>query len=314
MTRLIPTRTTERVTAAARPALSANMRGALWMLASAAFFTIMVTCIKWLALRDYGESQMLFFRTAAGVVLLAPAMIGGGRAVWETRRPWAMARRCIGSAIGVMLAFYAFGNMPLATAQSLSFARSLFVVLLAMLLLGETVGPWRRGAVAIGFLGVIVMLRPTDLRLDLPALASLASAMLLAYTIVTVKDLSRDHSTLALVVYMNAATTLIALPFAFFGWRNPTPSDAAVFALLAVSGVFAQTCFTRGLAAGEASLMALMDYVRLPLAALAGLIVFHELLDIWTIAGAAIVIGATIFITVREAMLEKQRPPPPTPG
>ena len=78
--------------------------------------------------------------------------------------------------------------------------------------------------------------------------------------------------------------------------------------------MLAQTCFTRGLAAGEASLMTLMDYVRLPLAALAGLIVFHELLDIWTIAGAAIVIGSTIFITVREAYLERKRAPPPTPG
>jgi drug/metabolite transporter (DMT)-like permease len=299
---------------APRPALTGNMRGVMWMLASAFCFTIMAASIKWLALRDYSESQMLFFRTAAGVILLAPIMIRGGRSVWETKRPWAMARRCIGSAFGVMLGFYAFANMPLATAQSLSFARSLFVVLLAMLLLHETVGPLRRAAVAVGFLGVIVMLRPTDFRLDMPALASLASAMLLAYTIVTVKDLSRDHSTLSLVVYMNAATTLIALPFAFFGWRNPTWPDAAVFALLSVAGVFAQTFFTRGLAAGEASLMALMDYVRLPLAALAGLIVFHEMLDAWTIAGAAIVIGSTIFITLREAELERKRAPPPTPG
>jgi drug/metabolite transporter (DMT)-like permease len=302
------------MTTAARPALSANMQGVMWMLASAACFTIMAACIKWLAIRDYSENQMLFFRMAAGVILLAPAMISGGRSVWGTKRPWAMGRRCIGSAIGVMLAFYAFGNMPLATAQSLSFARSLFVVLLAMALLRETVGPWRRRAVAIGFLGVLVMLRPTDLRLDAPTFASLASAMLLAYTIVTVKDLSRDHSTLSLVVYMNAATTLIALPFAFFGWRTPTLPDAAIFALLAVAGVFAQTCFTRGLAAGEASLMALMDYVRLPLAALAGLIVFGEVLDLWTIAGAAIVIASTIFITIREVGIARERAPPPTPG
>ncbi|MGH6950195.1 MAG: DMT family transporter, partial [Vitreimonas sp.] len=276
--------------------------------------TIMAACIKWLALRDYAESQMLFFRTAAGVILLAPMMIRGGRSVWETKRPWAMARRCIGSAIGVMLAFYAFGNMPIATAQSLSFARALFVVILAALLLHEKVGPWRQGAVFVGFIGVLVMMRPTSMHFDLAAFAALGSAMLLAYTIVTVKDLSRDHSTLSLVVYMNAATTLLALPFAFLGWRTPTLPDAGIFALLAVSGVFAQTCFTRGIASGEASLMALMDYVRLPLAALAGFLIFHELLDAWTIAGAAIVIGSTIFITVREAVLAKHRPAPPTPG
>jgi drug/metabolite transporter (DMT)-like permease len=302
------------MTIAVRPALTANMRGVLWMLASAACFTVMATCIKLLALRDYSESQMLFFRCAAGAALLLPALWRSGWAAMATPRPWVMLRRCIGSAFGVLLAFYAFAHMPLATAQSLSFARSLFVVLLAMLLLHEKVGPWRQGALVIGFAGIMVMLRPTEMQLDLAAAASLGSAALLAYTIVTVKDLSRDHSTLSLVLWMNLATTVIALPLAFFGWRNPNLADAGLFALLAASGVFAQTCFTRGLASGEASLMTLMDYVRLPLAALAGLIVFHEVLDVRTIVGAAIVIGSTIFITVREALLEKRRAPPPTPG
>jgi drug/metabolite transporter (DMT)-like permease len=207
----------------------------------------------------------------------------------------------------VLLAFYAFAHMPLATAQSLSFARSLFVVLLAMLILRENVGRWRQGALVVGFAGILVMLRPTEMQFNAPAFASLASACLLAYTIVTVKDLSRDHTTLALVLWMNLATSLIGLPLALLAWRSPGWADAAIFTVLAVSGVFAQTCFTRGLAAGEASLMALMDYTRLPLAALSGLIVFHEVLDLWAVLGAAIVIGSTIFITLREAMLEKKR-------
>lgn len=291
--------------------LTGNMRGVAWMLVSALCFTVMTSCIKFLALRDYSESQMLFFRCAAGVVLLAPAMLRGGWSVWATSRPWVMARRCIGSAIGVMLAFYAFGNMPLATAQSLSFARSLFVVLLAMLLLHEKVGPWRQGALLMGFIGIMVMLRPTEMEFDLAAAASLTSALLMAYTVVTVKDLSRDHTTISLVLWMNAATTLLSLPFAFMGWRTPGLLDGGVFTLLAVSGVIAQTSFTRGLTAGDASLMALMDYVRLPLAALAGLLIFHELLDFWTIAGAAIVIGSTVVITIREAQLARRRAPPP---
>jgi drug/metabolite transporter (DMT)-like permease len=274
----------------------------------------MAACIKLLALRDYSESQMLFFRCAAGVALLAPVLLRSGLSVMATPRPWAMARRCIGSAFGVMLGFYAFAHMPLATAQSLSFARSLFVVVLAMLMLREKVGPWRQGALVVGLVGVIIMLRPADMALDIAALASLGSAALLAYTIVTVKDLSRDHSTLSLVLWMNLVTTIVALPLAFLAWRAPNWIDAAIFALLAVAGVFAQTFFTRGLAAGEASLMALMDYVRLPLAALAGLVVFQELLDVWTVLGAFIVISSTIFITLREAMLEKRRAPPPAPG
>jgi len=292
-------------------ALSANARGALWMLASAVAFTAMATCIKLLAQSGYAETQMIFFRCLAGVVLLTPIMLRAGPSVWATPRPWVMARRCIGSAAGMLLGFYAFAHLPLATAQSLSFARSLFVVLLAILLLKEKVGAWRQSAIVVGFVGVLVMVRPTEMQFNVGALAALGSAMLLAYTIVTVKDLSRDHSTLSLVLWMNAATTLIGLPLALIGWRTPGWEDAAIFAVLAVSGVLAQTFFTRGLAVGEASLMATMDYIRLPLTALAGLLIFHEVLDGWTLLGAAIVIGSTIFITLRENYLAKTRAPPP---
>lgn len=281
------------------------------MLVSALAFTAMASSIKFLAERDYSESQMLFFRCAAGVLLLMPPMLHSGLGVWKTTRPWSMAQRCIASAIGVLLGYYALGNLPLATAQSLSFARPLFVVLLAIVLLREKVGFWRQSALIAGFIGILVMLRPADMQFGVAAMAALAGALFMAFSVVTIKDLSRDHSTLTLVLYMNAVTTLIALPLAFFGWRTPTWVDGGVFLVLAVSGVLAQTAFTRGLTKGDASLMALMDYVRLPLAVLAGLVLFHEVLDVWTIAGSAIVIGSTVIITLREAHLDRKRAPPP---
>lgn len=303
-------RTKAALMAAAPVTLSGNMRGVLWMLASAACFTVMTACIKYLAQQGYAESQMVFFRCAAGLVLLLPMMWRAGPKAWATPRPWVMARRCVGSAIGILLAFYSFANMPLATAQSLSFARALFVVLLAIVLLREKVGLLRQSALVIGFIGVLVMTRPTEMQFNWPAAAALMSALLMAYSIVTVKDLARDHSTLSLVLWMNAATTIIGLPLALFGWTNPGWIDAAVFAVLAISGVLAQTSFTRGLTVGDASLMGMMDYARLPMAALAGLLIFHEVLDQWTLIGAAIVIGSTLFITIREVMLAKKRAPP----
>ena len=160
--------------------------------------------------------------------------------------------------------------------------------------------------------GYLAVVEHALLRADDPyALAALAAALLLAYTIVTVKDLARDHSTLSLVLWMNAATTVIGFPLALLGWRTPDLPDAVIFGVLAVSGVLSQTFFTRGLAAGEASLMASMDYLRLPFAALAGLLMFGEVLDGWTLLGAAIVIGSTVAITLRENYLARRRAPPP---
>jgi drug/metabolite transporter (DMT)-like permease len=113
---------------------------------------------------------------------------------------------------------------------------------------------WRRWtAVAIGFVGVLLMAKPTSASLDLAALMAVASAFLFAVTIVTVKDLTRDHSTFALVLYSNAFTTVAGLPFAFLGWTTPTIADAGLFLLLGFSGVAAQSCYVRALGHGEAS-------------------------------------------------------------
>lgn len=291
--------------------LSGNTQGALWMLASGVGFTVMVVCIKLLAERGFAETQMVFVRCALGMVLLTPLILRARDNVWATPRPWVMARRCLATGIGLLASFYAFAHLPLATAQSLSFTRSLFVVVLAMLLLREQVGLLRQGAVAIGFIGVLVMVRPAELEVSWAVIAMLGSAALVAYSVVTIKDLTRDHSTLTLVAWLNATTALVGLPLALFAWRTLDLADAALFLVVGFAGVAAQSCFTRGIAAGEASMMALMDYLRLPMAALAGFIVFHEVLDAWTLAGAVIVIGSTVFITVREQMLEKKRAAPP---
>jgi len=286
------------------------MRGVLWMLASAAGFTIMAACIKHLANQGYPETQMILFRAVTGFALLVPVIVRVGPRAWATPRPWMMARRCVASAIGMYLGFYAFAHMPLATAQSLSFTRTLFVVVLAIVLLHEKVGIWRLSALAVGFVGVLVMLRPDQMQVDLAAFAALTSALMLAFSIVTIKDMTRDHSTLSLVLWLNLTTSLAGLPFAFFAWQPPNLTDTMLLMLLGVVGVLSQTSFTRGMAAGDASLMALMDYVRLPMMALAGFVVFRDVLDGWTLAGALIVIGSTVAITLREAALAKRRAPP----
>ena len=283
-----------------------NLRGALWMLASAACFTVMASCLKLLAERGFAESQMVFFRCAVGFVLMLPLARRNPRAVWSVARPWVMARRCVASAVGLLLAFFAFANMPIATAQALSFSRSLFVVVLAMIFAQERVGVWRRSAVVVGFVGVMVMLRPTEFHVDWAAGAMLASALLSAYTVLTVKDLTRDHSTITLVFWLNASTALIGLPLAIGAWKTPLGFDLGLFVLMAVAGFLAQSFFTLGLTRGEASAMTMLDYLRMPMAVLASFVVFHVAPDGWTYAGAAIVIASSIFITLREAHLARR--------
>jgi drug/metabolite transporter (DMT)-like permease len=273
----------------------------LWMLGSALCFTIMATCLKLLSEAKFPESQMVFARCAAGFLVILPFALSAGRAALIIRRPVQVFLRGLYSTIGFFAGFYAFAHMPLADAQAISFARVLFVVLFAIWLLKEQVG-WRRwSAVGVGFIGVILMLKPGSAALDFATLCALASAVFFGLAIVTVKDLTKDHSTFTLVLYTNAFTTLAGLPFAFFGWSTPDLWHTFLFVVLGVTGVGAQSCYVRALSYGDASLVGLVDYVRLPLALAIGYWLFAEQPDAMTLAGAAIIISSTVYITWREA-------------
>lgn len=285
--------------------LSGNAIGALWMLASAASFTAMAACLKLLADAGFPESQMVFFRCAAGFAAVAP-FLAGNRSALRVARPGKVLMRCALSTLGFFAGFYSFAHMPLADAQAISFSRVLFVTLFAVWLLRETVGPRRWAAVAIGFVGVLLMVQPQGgAGMGAAALAGLASAVLFGLTIVTVKDLTRDHSTLSLVFYTNAFTTVAGLPFAFLEWKAPDPGALALLLAMGFTGVGAQSCYVRALSTGDASLLGAIDYVRLPLAILVGYLLFRETPSLVVLAGAGVIIASTVYITVRDARRQK---------
>jgi drug/metabolite transporter (DMT)-like permease len=135
-------------------------------------------------------------------------------------------------------------------------------------------------------------------------IAALVSALAFAFALVTVKDLTKDHKPLTLVIYANLFTTLAGLPFLFLDPVMPSPPQLGLLLAMGVAGVAAQSCYVRALSTGEASLMGLIDYVRLPIMALAGWLVFSETPDRLAMVGAAIVIVSTVYITFREARLD----------
>lgn len=285
--------------------LGPNAAGAAWMLTSAVCFTGMAVCLKLLANQGYSEGQMVFARCAAGFIALLPFALRVGQGAWAVARPKQVFLRCLYSTLGFFGGFYAFAHMPLADAQAITFTRVLFIVVFAAWLLKEKVA-WRRWtAVGVGFAGVLLMLRPEGAAFGWPAVAAISSAVFFGLAIVTVKDLTRDHSTLSLVLYTNAFTTIVGLPFAFLGgWILPDFQGLVLLVLLGLFGVGAQSCYVRALSTGEASLMGLIDYVRLPLAIAAGYWLFQELPDAFALFGAAVIIGSTLYITWRESRVK----------
>lgn len=283
-------------------ALSPNLEGALWVLAAAASYTAMSVLVKYLG-RDYPALLQAFYRQVGGCAVLAPLILKRGLASFASPRAPALVFRASTAMGGNFLSFYAFQNMPLADANALSFTRTLWVVLLATLFMGERAGPLRIGATLVGFGGVLLMLAPQmsgRFEFGLPALSMLGSSLLLALSIVGMKSISRDHGPATMMVWSAGVGLLLSIPGAFLTWRWPTPVDFLLLSFMGVLAMATLAFYAKGVEVGDAAALAPVDYSRLVLAAAAGFVLFHETPGPWTIAGALVVVASTLFLTWRE--------------
>jgi drug/metabolite transporter (DMT)-like permease len=274
------------------------------MLGSAVGFVVMAVLAKGLS-EQTTVAMLIFWRSLAGVAATLPFAVFAGAGVWRTARPGKLFLRSSYGTIGFFAGFYALVHLPLADSQALSFSRTLFMTILAVIILKEKVA-WRRwSAVGIGFVGILLMTKP-GASMSIASIAAIVSALAFAFALVTVKDLSRDHGPLTLVIYGNIFTTLAGLPFLILDPHLPDGPTIGLLLAMGVAGVIAQSCYVRALSTGDASLMGLVDYIRLPLVALAGFWFFDEVPDRLAMLGAVIVIVSTIYITLRDVRLKTE--------
>ena len=287
--------------------LTPNVRGAIWMVGSALAFSVMTTLIKYLG-GDYPSALQTFYRQLAGFLIVLPFILQRGPEIYRTTRPFILIFRSAAGTVGMILSFYAFQKMPLADANALSFTRTLWLVPLAAFVVREKIGPLRIVAALVGFLGVLIMVRPGaggHFAIGVPALAMLASSFLFALTITGMKVMTRDHSPMVLLVWAATLGLILAIPGAALNWRWPTLPDLGLLALMGVMGTVTQACYIRGMAVGDAAAMAPVDYIRLVFSALAGFMLFHEVPGVWTLVGAGVVVASTLFITWREHLASR---------
>jgi drug/metabolite transporter (DMT)-like permease len=286
------------------------------MLASAIAFTVMTMLIKMLG-EDYPAALQTFYRQLAGMIVLLPMILRDPRGSFRTTRPGILIFRALAGTTGMILAFYAYQKLPLADANALSFTRTLWVVPLAAVVLKERIGARRIMATTIGFLGALLMLQPAaasgDAYLSAPALAALASALLIAMTVTGMKFMTRDHTTMTLMAWSAALGLVLAVPPALFVWRWPEPVDLLLLATMGVLGTITQACYIKGMAEGDATVMAPVDYSRLVFAVILGFLLFGEIPNSLTMLGAGIIIASTLYITIRESRLGVPKTPPNRP-
>lgn len=295
--------------------LSDNMRGALWLLASVAGATVMTATIRLLT-PDLHTMMLAFLRSAFAAVLVVPLLWRPERRATTLRFSLWRLHLFRGLLIGIALntGFYAIWHLPLATATILFFMAPVFATGFAMMFLGEAVGLRRWSAIAAGFAGALVILRPGVAETDPAMVIALISSLAFAASLIIGRRISEVDGTNAVFVSSSLLPVIMTLPPALFVWDLPASTLAwALIGVLVLSSGLRTYADIRAYAAGDAGFIAPFSYLRLLTIGGLGYFAFGEQIDGWTLAGGAIIVGATLYISLREASLNRNRPHHPAP-
>ncbi len=284
---------------------SDNVKGALILMLAAFGFSLMVAMIK-LAGTRLPVTQILFVRQLGMAIILAPVLIKTFPNSFKTTRLSLQLARIFLALIAMMCGFTAVINMPLAEATAIAFAKSFFVTIFAVLILKETVGVYRWSAVVVGFLGVLVMLRPGSEGFSIYGLMGVAAAASAGMVMVIIRLLSKTDPPSTILAYQAIGVGLIMAMPAFIQWVPPTAGEWGLLVGIGIVSYFAQKANIYAFSYGEASMLASLDYVRLIYATFFGWLLFSDLPDPGTWIGAGIIVLASIYTVHRESKRKQQ--------
>src|SRR5216684_151400 len=285
----------------ATDARSARLAGIGLMLLSIFMFSFGDALGKYMV-ATYSVGQLLWLRACTALIVLSP-MIWRNRATFmELERPWLQLLRVMLSTIEVAAFFLATVYLPLADVITYYLACPIFVTALSAIVLREQVG-WRRwSAVLIGFCGVLIALRPSSQAVSWPALIALGGSLSFALLMLITRSLRRTPDIVLASSQFAGSFTLGAL-MSPFGWVTPSVSSLGLFAAAGCISVAALLCVNRSLKLAPASVVVPYQYSMIVWAVTFGFAVFGDVPQVATILGAAIIIGAGIYIFLRERKL-----------
>lgn len=295
----------------AQAALGRSRRRAiLLLLVAAGLFSIAGVCVKGLG-GEVPLAQVVLCRNLFAIPVLLPLLLrDGGWAALRTTRPGLHLVRMAAGLAGMFGAFYGYAHLPLATVTALGFTMPLFLTLLAIPLLGERVGPRRGTAVAVGFLGVLLMTNPAaGGRTDLLAMTMvLVGAVGWAVAMITIRRMGgAGERNVTIVLWFALGSAAVSLLVAIPVWIWPSPAQWALLAGVGVVSAAAQILMTEAYRRGEPTLLAPFEYSAILWTTLFGIALWSELPDTWDAAGIAVLVGSGLYIWHREVTLGIRR-------
>ena len=266
-------------------------KAAIWMTGAIASFSTMAVAGREVSFA-LDTFEIMLFRSVVGVIIVAFAAVAFG--TWRQINGQQFSlhfARNIMHFIGQNLWFYAVTVIPLAQVFALEFTSPIWVILLSPLLLGERITLIRAAAALMGFIGVLVVTRPDMAGINTGVIMAASSAVFFAFTIIFTKRLTRTQSITCILFYLTVLQLGFGLITAGYDGDIALPNAETLpwLVLIGVAGLLGHFCITNALAIAPATVVVPIDFVRLPVIAIIGMLAYGEALDLWVLLGAGII-------------------------
>jgi drug/metabolite transporter (DMT)-like permease len=269
-------------------------KAALWIAGWLALMLI-VTVAGREATRELNVFQIMEVRTILGFFMLYPLIrLNGGFAAMKTSRPLQHIARNLVHYAAQLGWFFALTLIPLAQVVSIEFTMPIWTAILAASFLGERMTVWKTAAIVLGVVGVIVIVRPATGEINPGQTIALGAAVGFGISIAMMKSLTRTETTLTIIFWMQVIQAVAGFIPALYVWIWPSAYAWGWMVVIAFCGTFSHYCMARAMLYADATVVVPMDFLRVPLTAAAGWLLYSERLDMFTVLGAALILTGNL--------------------
>ena len=251
--------------------------------------------------------QIAFFRNFFGLAFLLPLLMRSRFAVLRTKQIGLHALRGVINMAAMLMFFTALSISPIAKVTALGFTAPIFMAILAVIVLGERFRIYRWSAIFLGFLGMLIILRPGLVVIDTGALLVIGSAVLWAVAMLIIKIQSRTESSLTIVAYMGIFLGVFSIAPALWVWQPFELQTLGLMVLIGLFGSIAQMAISESLKETDPTALMPFDFLKLIWTAMIGAWFFAEIPDMFTWIGATVIFSSGLFIAFRERSVRSQR-------
>jgi len=282
------------------------MRGIVLMCLSTVAFSIMHGLVRFVS-EVLPPFQIAFFRNIFGLAFLLPLLMRSRFAVLRTKQIGLHALRGVINMAAMLMFFTALSISPIAKVTALGFTAPIFMAILAVIVLGERFRIYRWSAIFLGFVGMLIILRPGLVVIDTGALLVIGSAVLWAVAMLIIKIQSRTESSLTIVAYMGIFLGVFSIAPALWVWQPFELQTLGLMVLIGLFGSIAQMAISESLKETDPTALMPFDFLKLIWTAIIGAWFFAEIPDIFTWIGATVIFSSGLFIAFRERSVRSQR-------